>query len=84
MYPFVHKYVEEYPSDEHTFKGSRARHVSVEKAICLLQNVVNWIGDAFPLYDLLCAPIVLAFGLNCNFPPGDVAQYTVWHLRGYP
>ena len=84
MYPFVHRYVEDYPSDEHTFKGSRRRHVSVENSIYLLQNVVERIGDAFPLYDYLYAPIVIAFGLNCNFPLKDIAQYVAWHLKGYP
>jgi len=84
LYSFVHEYVEGYSSDKHTFRGSKTRHIAFEKAIYLLQDVIERIGDAFPLYNYIYVPIIIAFGLNCNFPIKDVAQYVVWHLKGYP
>lgn len=38
--------------------------------------------DAMPGYTLLSAALGFLWGLNCGFPPRDVALWTVWYLRG--
>lgn len=34
------------------------------------------------LYDVLSVFLGFFWGLNCGFPPRDVARYTVWSFRG--
>ena len=63
---------------KHTFRGSRRRHLTIERALYGIQGLLNWIGDAFPGYDLLRIPLEIAFGLNCNFPLPDIFRYVVW------
>jgi len=48
------------------------RHIAIEKALYLL------------LYKILRVPIIMACGLNCNFPVKDVLLYVVWWFRGMP
>jgi len=78
---FVHHYCED-EGGNHTFKGSLRRHTAIEKALYFLDDLLIFIGDAFPLYDLLSVPLIVGFGLNCNFPQKDVALYLVWYLKG--
>jgi len=79
---FVHESKDE--GEGHTFKGSLTRHIAVEKAVYLMQKIVEGVGDAFPLFDVLYIPIIIGFGVNCNFPIKDVMKYVVWWLRGMP
>jgi len=81
---FVHDYVWDTLLNEHTFKGSRIRHIVFERVIRLFQDIAEWIGDASPFYPYIDALIIIAYGINCNFPLKDVAQYVIWHFKGYP
>jgi len=80
---FVHEYYD-IEEEKHTFNGSIRRHVAVERAISQVSRILNFIGDAFPLYDYLSILPIIALGLNCNFPVKDVALYVVWYLKGCP
>lgn len=76
--PFIHRFGLRFHHDP----GTPLRHIVVELVIYEYQALINWLGDACPVYELLKIPEILAFGLNCGFPPRDVALYLVWYLRG--
>lgn len=47
----------------------------------LMHWLKDWVGDN-EIYYLLRTILGFFWGLNCGFPPRDVALYTVWYLRG--
>ncbi len=70
----------------HTYRGSLVRHVAVERAIGFVSvptSLTHRIVGCDLLYKLSRIPINVAFGLNMNFPVGDVFRYVgYWFLRG--
>jgi len=79
MPDFIHDYEES--TDKHTFKGSLARHIAVER---VLMKISWWFTchDAIPGYTFFSGFLTFLLGLNCNFPAKDVALYTQWYVRG--
>jgi hypothetical protein len=41
----------------------------------------KWLGEG-RIYERLSTILGFFWGLNCGFPPRDVARYTVWSFRG--
>lgn len=78
MPDFIHEYGDK---NNHTYKGSLKRHVTVEK---ILYKISWWLtdNDAMPVCKLFDAVLDILFGLNCNFPKRDIALYFVWYLQG--
>jgi len=67
---------------EHAYKGSLLRHVTVERVLWKL----NWlefdvIGEACPFFHPLLAFTDILFGLNCNFPLRNIALFAAWTLH---
>jgi len=75
---FIHDFGNWY---QHNYKGSLNRHLAIEKTLIRFQKIYKFIGDAFPIYDLIYSPMHLFFGLNCNFPLRDIALYIIWDLK---
>lgn len=50
----------------------------------IFYKIRRWLidHDAIPRHDIFSAILTFLWGLNCLFPPRDVALYTVWYLRG--
>lgn len=70
-------------AEGHTFKGNWRRHRAIEKPMIFLrQLIMDWIGDAFPWYDLIDTPVAIILGFNCNFPAKEVALYIIWRFKG--
>lgn len=45
------------------------------------RRLAKGLGDG-RIYERLSSLLGFFWGLNCGFPPRDVASYTVWSLRG--
>lgn len=45
------------------------------------RRLAKGLGDG-RIYERLSSLLGFFWGLNCGFPPRDVARYTVWSLRG--
>jgi len=79
---FVHDYVWDLSKDSHTYKGSLARHLAVERtAFHLFKGLTEW--DATWLYPLANFFQDLVLGLNCGFPPRDVMLYALCNFKSW-
>jgi len=67
---------------EHTYKGSLLRHITVERVLYRF----NWflfgvIGETCPLFHVLLGLQDVLFGLNCNFPLRNIALFAAWSMH---
>lgn len=76
MPDFIHKF----GPGQHSRPG--ALHAAIDRPLYAYYKILNFIGDACPVADLLKVLQIIGFGLNCGFPAKDVALYVVWYLRG--
>lgn len=83
---FIHRFFlqprAKQPMNEHTYKGSLVRHIAFENGIHIFSRMFSarvirndW------AFRILRLPIVVAWGLNCNFPVGDIGRYLVYWLK---
>lgn len=57
------------------------RHKCLDVIFYMIRRfLIDYDGAWF--HDLIDIPLSFLWGLNCNFPPRDVALHTVWDLRG--
>jgi len=77
-HPFEHPF--SIDNKKHVFKGSGARHVSIEHVLLKIRHFL-YRNDAMPLYAFLESALDILFGLNCNFPRKDVIAYSIWSLK---
>lgn len=70
---------------DHVFTGNWRRHRGVEQPlVCIREFIENLIGDSHEsIIDFLDIPIAIILGLNCSFPPKDIAQFVIWRQKGY-
>lgn len=82
---FEHKYYYTAPkaNSQHSYKGSLIRHITIENWLYRIRSYCID-HDAISLFNWINKLIDIPFGLNCNFPMGDVVKYFVWRVtKGY-
>jgi len=73
----------DFHSAKHNYRGSLIRHIAVERALAFASKpaTILWLHTKNDMaYKLLKLPFEIGFGLNMNFPVGDVFQFVVFYL----
>jgi len=83
--PFAHEYKGEWHNyldpKSHTYRGSFARHISIERPAMRLRSYLLYRRDTGAFFFFFNFIFDLILGLNCNFPTRDVMKYSVWMLK---
>lgn len=72
-----HEFAEDGKS--HTFKGSVARHVAIERVLMIGRNFVLK-NECMPFHSIIDFALDILLGFNCNFPSRDIAKFSTWSI----